>query len=597
MTRNAAAGRRMLCGFSVLLAACAAPDVAPPPPGGPPPIAPADAGLATRGFTTGTGPAVLFGTHEIVLHGTAHLPNPFDLRVRVTFTPPSGAPAARTVDAFHDGGAVWRARAYVTETGTWHWRVASPGERRLDGQKGSFQAGPSAHRGRLLPHPQNPRFWITEDGRPFLHVSDTAYRLFHERDAPLWREFVRDAAAQGVTGLRVAALGGWGGTAGARDTPYSWIWNDPWIGGAFPDTSRLDVANFRVTDERLIWILDHYPSLRVQMTLFSMKRYAEDDTGAWWLSIRPRDRERVLRYMVARWSAFPHVFWLIVNDLHTDERYPRNRAFVREVGRRLKALEPWPHPISTGPNRFAGFPFASPEDADWVDYVHVEDGHAAGAEILDRHGLREVPVPVFMAEDWYEQDHGVYADPDYAFRWLYWSWLLAGGSANWCGRWGEIHPYSMSTRRDLRWAGMGKRDDTGVRLRGLDSVPHIVPFFEHRGIDPGLFTPDADRVRDAAGRTGARRPLLLRRDEAEFLVYHPNAAGTGYASAPDPAPAALDLDLTPAAGPFEVEWYRPTDGQAIPGPEVEGGGVVRLTAPWAGTDAVVRLRGNRAARR
>src|SRR6185437_10434122 len=118
----------------------------------------------------------------------------------------------------------------------------------------------------------------------------------------------------------------------------------------------------QTTDERLIWILDHHPETYIQMILFSFKGYGGEGTGEHWAALLQVARTHTMRYMIARWSAFPHVFWLIVNDMHCDRKFPRNQAFVREVGTFFAAHDPWRHLISTGPNRHAGFPFTGEED-------------------------------------------------------------------------------------------------------------------------------------------------------------------------------------------------------------------------------------------
>jgi hypothetical protein len=135
--------------------------------------------------------------------------------VTVKFTPPSGSANAVAVDAFYDGGNAWRARMYVTEAGRWKWISTSATDRLLDRQSGTFLALPSNLRGRLRKHQANPRAWMTEDGRWFANISDTGYRLFHAQAAPLWQEFIRNSAAQGITCMRAACLGGWGGTPNA----------------------------------------------------------------------------------------------------------------------------------------------------------------------------------------------------------------------------------------------------------------------------------------------------------------------------------------------------------------------------------------------
>ena len=159
-------------------------------------------------FTTGSA-AVKFGVHEIVLTGDGSVANAFDTVATMKFVPPSGEKYAKTVHAFYDGDNTWRARVYVSELGTWKWSSTCATDKALDGKTGSLQVRDSKLRGRLLPHPKNPRQWITEDGRWFLHLSDTAYFLLCTHDGNGDRvsdedamRYVRDDVARGITGVR-----------------------------------------------------------------------------------------------------------------------------------------------------------------------------------------------------------------------------------------------------------------------------------------------------------------------------------------------------------------------------------------------------------
>lgn len=133
-------------------------------------------------FTSATQPAAKFGVHEIVLTGDGQVANPFDTVATVQFTPPSGAANVKTVWAFFDGENTWRARVYLGETGEWSWTSTCKTDEKLHGQSGTFQCEPSNLRGRLLAHPKNPRQWMTEDGRWFLNLNDTAYFLLCAHD-------------------------------------------------------------------------------------------------------------------------------------------------------------------------------------------------------------------------------------------------------------------------------------------------------------------------------------------------------------------------------------------------------------------------------
>jgi hypothetical protein len=538
-------------------------------------------------FTRSPEVAAKFGVHEVQFEAAA-LPdglNPFDARVAVTFTPPSGAGV--TVDAFHDGARRWAARVYVSEPGEWRWSLTRDGGLRFSGDTtGRFEARPSALRGRLLAHPQNRRQWMTENGRWFLNLNDTAYFLFAPQDTrgePIsdetFRAYVRDAAAQGITSLRAFLT--WGEKAAWQDDQ---VWSDAYF--PTPERDRLAVENFQRTDARLTWMLDHHPELYLQVIMVPRgSRWGADETH--WHTFSPEVKQRLLRTIVARYAAFPQVFWLAVNDAHYGANFPRNAALAREIGEYLQRSDPWQHPYSTGPARNIEVPFAAEP---WLTYVHLERRWDLGAGALERY--RALEKPVFLGEDYYEHDRPN-TDPehmDYFQRRLFWAWLFSGGSANYGGRWSTLHPYRATAGREFR--PFPKHETKFDRaLRGLASVPHIRRYFSERQIELSAFAPAAALASVPGGHTPAGAPKVMRRGSEDFLVYHPHAAADGKAANVKPdTPAQLALDLTQAPGEFTVEWFRASDGTALPAPKVRGGTLVTLTAPWLGADVVLRLR-------
>ena len=204
--------------------------------------------------------------------------------------------------------------------------------------------------------------------------------------------------------------------------------------------------------------------------------------------------------------------------------------------------------------------------------------------------LAEIPLHVWMGEDYYEQDHGHYKDPRFFFRWLFWSWLLSGGSANYCGRWGPIDPYSMTGKPDRPWQGIDRKTIyTGEQLVGLDSIPYLAGYLRDRNLDLGLFLPT----------THASKILM------EGRVLTPQTHGARQERIPDLSPqrdrrrkaarvdksktARMRINLSDAPGHFQVEWFRAFDGVTTPG-EMTGGGAPReFVAPWKGEDVVLRL--------
>ncbi len=71
------------------------------------------------------------------------------------------------------------------------------------------------------------------------------------------------------------------------------------------------VEDFQRVDQRLRWLLDNYPEIYVQL-IPRASRYGTDD--GYWAKLTPEERNRVLRYMIARFAAWPQIFWLVTND-------------------------------------------------------------------------------------------------------------------------------------------------------------------------------------------------------------------------------------------------------------------------------------------
>ncbi|MEI7898659.1 MAG: DUF4038 domain-containing protein [bacterium] len=500
-------------------------------------------------FSADQGHAVRFGVHQVSLAGSGAVTNPFDTRATVTFTPPSGAASAKAVQMFYDGAEVWRARVYVTETGTWHWVSASAGDALLSGRSGSFIAQASPLRGMLKKHPDNPRALMTDDGCGFLNIADTAYYLF-EADATPWQKYAADNWRQGVTLMRCSLLGAL--RKGERFFDGS------------PDL--LNLANFQRSDARLRWLLDNYPGLYVELILFAEPNTGYNKDETFWAGLSAARRERLLRNLVARYGAFPQVVWEIVNDYAYGPRFPNNMAMAHEVGAYLARNDPWRHLVTTGPIRGGAFCFT---DAGWATLCHLETLDALDADQTADYAANALHV--FCGEDRYET-YKPPAHPDCYFRRLMWAWLLSGGSACYGGDWDAVVSYSESG------------------LHGLDGVRHIKPFFETRNLDIARYVPDDALAVDPDGKAGAGRPQLARCGTSSYLLYLPNADGDGQvANVHTGVTARVRVDLSRASGTYVAEWLRSRDGASQDGGKVSGGAWREFTAPWQGEDVVLRL--------
>ena len=561
-------------------------------------------------FSSNSEIAQKFGVHEIVLHINNVVENPFDLDCQVTFYAPSKKRV--TVNAFYDGGNTWRARLYINETGVWKWELSCQDIPELERRKGSFKSVDSELKGMLRKDPDNPKAWKTDNGQWFINISDTGYMLFNKSEK-FWKRYISDLSKLGITSVRAGSLGGqcWDKKSHANrylletypDCPGLTMDNYPW---EELDQLKMDLEKFQNTDERLIWMLNNYPDMYVQFILFGLETWGKDDSGLKWKMVSQNTREKAMKYMIARWSAFPQLFFLIVNDMHCSEKFPNNQEYVREVGRFFATNDPWNHLISTGPNRYQQFPFLEDEDLKWVSYIHIEDNVALDAEKIKLY--EQYPLHVFLGEDWYEQTKTangknwfeqtktVYSsssiqNPEYYYRWLFWSWILSGGSANYGGRWARLQPYFMTDSLVYVEPFSEEKLQFRDQMKGLNSMKYISIFFKNHNIDLSGFIPDHEFVIDIDKRLYNGYLKLMRKGNEEFVIYDPNAQIKGINASPQIARTVqFTIDFSGLNKTYSGIWYRPDSGECLETAKINGTKKIEFTAPWQGVDAILFLR-------
>lgn len=557
-------------------------------------------------FTGGSQTARLFGVHEISFESGSYSKenpkvNPFDVTCRIEFKSPSGKSVK--VKAFYDGDRVWKARLYVTEVGQWTWDSSSP-VTELDKKSGTFEAITSSLRGKLHKHDNDPKQWMTDNGKWFLNLSDTAYRLFNrEVTAAQFERYVMDVSNLGFTSVRSGSLGGWDWDERSivlrSENQNSSNW--PWDGD---DNTRYDLEKFKTTDSRLIYLLNNYPELYVQLILFGQAGWKTHRTGELWAAIPEATKTNTMDYMLARWAAFPQVFWLIVNDLDVGPEFPKNRSVCNNVGQYLKENDPWKGLTACGPIREQLYPFVSNEDQQWSTYIHIENNYNVSASNADEYA--SIPAHVFAGEDRYEHD---YVDmeprfPQYYYRRLFWSWLLSGGSANYAGRYPYIHPYTQTGA--LPAVVQGARYDR--KLVGADSIKYIKSFFAKHNISLDGWRPCDNIVYKESGifnkieglfRKNSRRVKCIRSERnKEILLYHPNAQ-EGFEEEGFEAERRINVNaertaevwikLADVGGPLNVTWMRAENGEIRNGEQLNDNQEAHIKAPWRGSDVVVYL--------
>jgi hypothetical protein len=351
-------------------------------------------------------------------------PNPLTtVQLRIEFRSPHFK--TYLMPAFWDGTRQkMMVRFSPTEAGQWIYKISS-NIAVFDGKEGMFNAGPSDSPGFV--NVANVHHWATDNKKAHLWMGFIADRFAFLSGAEFDQQ-LNQAAQNKFTHFRGSILGG----LSDRSRVY--------LG---PD--RPNPAFFDELDRRIGEI--HKRGITTDLMLASDPEtiLAQFPDG--------QARERFIRYVVARYSAF-NITW---QGLEEFEDYAEGRALLKELGLDLKKLDPYQHPRSSNAKVTS-----SPLLADgWMDYViEGSDDDAIGSV---EHQFYQVPfLGVTDAQHlWNSTMDGEYPE----FR---------GGDTNVAKTWFEI----MAETR--HWELEPYFDVDGTRAVALEDVEYV-NYIEHPG--------------------------------------------------------------------------------------------------------------------
>jgi hypothetical protein len=281
--------------------------------------------------------------HEFVAKGRAHVANPFREAALVgEFISPSGR--TNVLDGFYDGDETWRLRFAPGEEGEWNYLLRGEGVEIL--QRGKLRCTKPRGHGFIRIHPDNPYAFAYADGTPFFPMGDTCYGLFD--DSPitpgLRADYLKMRRAQHFNFVRMSI-----GHSEARAATNSVYW--AWGGTAQkPDLDRFNPVFFHAFDDLMRQL--RAAGMNVELLLLNFYRRPFTDTNAWTAA---RERQW-LRYVIARYGAFDHVFlWTLANEYetHPDGRYrldfPGDVDWAKATARFIKTNDVHRHLVTVHP--------------------------------------------------------------------------------------------------------------------------------------------------------------------------------------------------------------------------------------------------------
>lgn len=443
--------------------------------------------------------AVKFGAHEVELCAKSEFGNPyFDVNFKVEFQRPNGTSVA--VGGFYDGGNTFKARAYCDMVGTWKWNSVSNHDD-LNGHSGTFEVIPSKLKGKLRIHNDDPWQFAYDNGEWFLHIGDTGYRCLIDTEV-YWKEYIDQAVSSGITKIR------------------AWFCQDRGnVQALFQhDREYLNLSFWQEIEKRLIYTLNNYPDVIIQLIL-----YGEDQDEVKRAGSNDAISLLVAKYAQARFSSFPNIHWCISNDFriteimdHAVERKGQEDANkketikgIKDIGNILKQNEPWGTLITNHQARFSGYMFSNEE---WSDIVTLEDmGQVTGQKILEYRS--KVKQPVVIDEDRYECWRGP-KHKRYFFRRLMWASILSGGHATY----GGLLTYEQFDGGIRGMYGYYNACLEGKLKEGAHDFYYIHKFFSDTGLTMINMVPDDNIVYN--------QPLLYKaacnKDKDVYIIYLAN---------------------------------------------------------------------------
>ncbi|GAA4433543.1 DUF5605 domain-containing protein [Georgenia halophila] len=288
------------------------------------------------------------------------------------------------VPGFWDGADRYLARFAPEVEGRWTWSSASDVPR-LAGRSGELAVGP-AEPGEHGPVRVAGTFHLAHaDGTPFRPVGATVYNWLHQ-DEPLFSETVDAIAGAGLNKLRFMVFPQAGGYVEhfPELLPF-----ERGADGRY-DVSRPVVEYFRRLDAAVrllqargvqadVLIYNAYDNAR-----FGLDTLTEDEDAAY------------LRYLVARLSAYPNVWWSLCNEF---DLLDRPTARWDRAGELLAATDPHEH-LRSVHNWVRLYDYNKP----WVTHASIQLGQATedvGRASLFRDAYRK---PIVLDEIKYEGD-------------------------------------------------------------------------------------------------------------------------------------------------------------------------------------------------
>ncbi|MCC6453536.1 MAG: DUF5060 domain-containing protein [Caldilineaceae bacterium] len=496
--------------------------------------------------------------HELALNAARNFRNPYtDVTITAQFSGPAGA--QKTVRGFWDGGKRFRVRFTPPAPGHWSYKISStPADSGLT-QSGSFTvtAASSAQTGFVRRDPAYPTSFVYDNGERYFMMGTTYYEIVRTACADtsekaVWQVAVENAKQFGINKVRML-VHPWG-APGSQEEPGFYSKAD-FYPTALPfvdnDHDRLDIRYWQRLDDVIRY-------LESQGMVADLLLFTNSDLA---FGTQLQD-ERYLRYILARYAAFPNVIWCLSNEW---EYTAKDQAYWDTMGEIVHSEDPWMvegdayralsihnQTGGTAGGKFSYFASSWPVHA--IVQYGVRNGQFKFGDQWGNYSIvqnRGHEMPVVNDEYGYIGETRTITLTQTLHRNALWGTVIGGGYASaGDGRFFNDGPQGERGRvlMTAHWHDAAEYQD----------IKHLVDFWTTNQIPYWKMAPHNALIEDG------KRVYLLADLGKEYVVY---------------AAAGGDFTLPLPDGTYNVQRFDPQSGKSTTLPPVTGGSPLSFSLP------------------